>query len=153
MADLLGHKAWNRTVKCKRVNCCNRPRWTKGAQRFREERQWMGDYEDEVAVQAGEDDRPIGYVERWPMAEAPSEPLRDDSDCQHGCNGDCLISGSEVCTFACHPYDDVEPWFRQRIEHLETVRFDATRELYQRKTALARLAADEMTRMTQDWSD
>ena len=26
----------------------------------------------------------------------------DDGDCQHGCNGDCVVSGSEVCSFTCH---------------------------------------------------
>ncbi|WP_326642839.1 hypothetical protein OG884_05685 [Streptosporangium sp. NBC_01755] len=29
-------------------------------------------------------------------------PLDDPSDCRHGCNGDCLVSGSEVCSFVCH---------------------------------------------------
>ncbi|WP_433363940.1 hypothetical protein [Streptosporangium sp. CA-115845] len=29
-------------------------------------------------------------------------PMEDLSDCRHGCNGDCLVSGSDVCTFACH---------------------------------------------------
>ena len=27
----------------------------------------------------------------------------DLSDCQHGCNGDCVASGSDVCTWLCHP--------------------------------------------------
>jgi hypothetical protein len=28
--------------------------------------------------------------------------LDDPTDCVHGCNGDCLEAGSEVCTFTCH---------------------------------------------------
>ena len=27
----------------------------------------------------------------------------DEQDCQHGCNGYCVRSGSERCTFMCHP--------------------------------------------------
>lgn len=30
-------------------------------------------------------------------------PGYDLSDCRHGCNGDCLVSGSERCSFTCHP--------------------------------------------------
>ncbi len=30
------------------------------------------------------------------------DPLEDLSDCRHGCHGDCLESGSDVCTFPCH---------------------------------------------------
>lgn len=26
----------------------------------------------------------------------------DEPDCLHGCNGDCLTSGSDVCNFMCH---------------------------------------------------
>jgi len=29
-------------------------------------------------------------------------PLGDPTDCVHGCNGDCVSSGSDVCTLACH---------------------------------------------------
>lgn len=28
----------------------------------------------------------------------------DPSDCRHGCNGDCVASGGDRCTFACHPH-------------------------------------------------
>jgi len=30
-------------------------------------------------------------------------PGLDLSDCEHGCNGDCVRIGSERCTFVCHP--------------------------------------------------
>lgn len=30
------------------------------------------------------------------------EPGYDWSDCRHGCNGDCVESGSDRCTFVCH---------------------------------------------------
>lgn len=33
---------------------------------------------------------------------ASIDPLVDLSDCQHGCNGDCVTSGSERCDFTCH---------------------------------------------------
>lgn len=32
----------------------------------------------------------------------PTDPLADLADCAHGCNGMCVVSGSERCTFACH---------------------------------------------------
>jgi hypothetical protein len=48
MANLLGHKAWNRPRKCKRVGCCVRPRWTKSAQRHAEKRQWQQDWEEDT---------------------------------------------------------------------------------------------------------
>lgn len=35
-----------------------------------------------------------------------ADPLLDTADCQHGCNGDCMQSGSDVCTFSCHISDD-----------------------------------------------
>lgn len=28
----------------------------------------------------------------------------DPSDCRHGCNGECVVSGSEKCSFFCHPH-------------------------------------------------
>ena len=31
-----------------------------------------------------------------------ASPLDDPADCVHGCNGDCVSFGSDVCTFACH---------------------------------------------------
>lgn len=84
MANLLGHKAWNRTKKCKRINCCNRPRWERSAQRMRETRAWKA-------------------VEEVPGYTSPHDPLIDESDCRHGCNGDCHTSGSDRCTISCHP--------------------------------------------------
>jgi hypothetical protein len=37
-----------------------------------------------------------------PQPAAPLDPLVDLSDCRHGCNGDCVESGSERCDFTCH---------------------------------------------------
>lgn len=37
-----------------------------------------------------------------PQPPAPFVPLMDLSDCVHGCNGDCVESGSERCNFTCH---------------------------------------------------
>ncbi len=37
-----------------------------------------------------------------PQTAAPFDPLVDLSDCVHGCNGDCVESGSERCDFTCH---------------------------------------------------
>ena len=34
------------------------------------------------------------------MLPAPGD---DPWDCEHGCNGYCLISGSDRCNFTCHP--------------------------------------------------
>lgn len=42
-----------------------------------------------------------GYV-RWLLGKEPEEPFVDASDCVHGCNGDCVISGSDRCDFTCH---------------------------------------------------
>lgn len=42
------------------------------------------------------------YV-RDELGTAPLDPLVDESDCQHGCNGLCLRSGSDRCDFTCHP--------------------------------------------------
>lgn len=84
MSKLLGKLAWNRSRKCKHVNCCTRPRWSYGSQRLREGRQW-------------------GRDEELPGMVAPKDPFVDASDCQHGCNGACATSGSERCRFTCHP--------------------------------------------------
>lgn len=63
MANLLGHKAWNRTKKCKRVNCCNRPRWSQHAQRLREDKQWQHEWFEETAPDYPEwIDLRYGYV-------------------------------------------------------------------------------------------
>jgi hypothetical protein len=37
-----------------------------------------------------------------PQPPTPIDPLADPSDCVHGCNGDCVESGSEKCGFTCH---------------------------------------------------
>ena len=64
MANLLGHRAWNRSKKCKRVNCCTRPRRSRSGQRLREEREWKGDTFEEDAPEYPEwIDRVIRYVE------------------------------------------------------------------------------------------
>jgi hypothetical protein len=34
---------------------------------------------------------------------AGTGPLMDSPDCRHGCNGDCVVSGSDRCDFTCHP--------------------------------------------------
>ena len=76
MARMLGRQVWY-GVFC---SCCNGPRTVK-AERQREKRAMAR--------------------ELLPAGKAPS-PLGDSSDCRHGCNGDCLTSGSEVCNFTCH---------------------------------------------------
>jgi hypothetical protein len=42
------------------------------------------------------------WLERG-LAQAEGWPYWDFSDCQHGCNGDCVESGSDRCDFMCHP--------------------------------------------------
>jgi hypothetical protein len=37
----------------------------------------------------------------------PFDPLVDPVDCAHGCNGACVVSGSERCNFTCH--EDLTP--------------------------------------------
>lgn len=37
-----------------------------------------------------------------PQPPTPPSPLEDPSDCIHGCNGDCEVSGSDRCSFTCH---------------------------------------------------
>lgn len=37
-----------------------------------------------------------------PQPVTPADPLVDPSDCSHGCNGDCVESGSDRCNFTCH---------------------------------------------------
>lgn len=39
------------------------------------------------------------------LAEAEGWPLYDFSDCQHGCNGDCVEYGGYRCNFTCHEED------------------------------------------------
>ncbi len=59
MANLLGHKAWNRTKKCKRINCCNRPRRSHSGQRLNEKRQWGQDWIEETSPETPD------WVERY----------------------------------------------------------------------------------------
>lgn len=61
------------------------PRYQRTAQRMRERRQWMQEQE-------------------MPYYWQPSADTYADyeSDCRHGCNGDCFISGSDRCTANCH---------------------------------------------------
>lgn len=40
-----------------------------------------------------------------PEEKLPSG-LEDPSDCMHGCNGDCAVSGGERCNFTCHEKRD-----------------------------------------------
>jgi hypothetical protein len=103
MTRMLMAAAYEEAHCSPRHGCTEEPKYSRTAQRLRERLRWQRDFEDERSIQAGEDERPIGYVERWPMAEAPRDPLLDKSDCRHGCNGDCIVSSSEVCTITCHP--------------------------------------------------
>lgn len=45
------------------------------------------------------DARPWGSA-AWADWDSPEDTV---CDCRHGCNGDCVTSGSDVCTFVCHP--------------------------------------------------
>lgn len=76
MARMLGRGVWY-GVYC---SCCNGPRSNR-QEKAREKRHWRR--------------------ELWPEGLLPA-PLVDSSDCLHGCNGDCLESGSDRCTFICH---------------------------------------------------
>ena len=42
------------------------------------------------------------WLELGLAAVAEGWPLWDPSDCEHGCNGDCVACGSERCNFTCH---------------------------------------------------
>lgn len=47
----------------------------------------------------------------WQRTEVPQPavlpvPFEDLSDCAHGCNGDCMTSGSDRCNFTCHEHDE-----------------------------------------------
>jgi hypothetical protein len=76
---MLGRKVWYGSF----CSCCNGPRTVK-VERVREKRAFAR--------------------ELHPEGGLPS-PLDDLTDCAHGCNGDCLTSGSDVCSFVCHPND------------------------------------------------
>lgn len=39
--------------------------------------------------------------DRDDLVDEDTDPY--DTDCQHGCNGTCFVSGSERCNFTCHP--------------------------------------------------
>lgn len=45
---------------------------------------------------------PEGVPHAWSDWLSPEDSLYDTGDCRHGCNGDCVASGSEVCSFTCH---------------------------------------------------
>lgn len=59
------------------------------------------------------DDDPAPFLDEHDLATVRAvDPLRDLSDCRHGCNGDCIArgTGSEVCDFTCHPgLEPMEP--------------------------------------------
>lgn len=99
MADMLGSKAWQRSKKCKRVNCCTRPRRSKAAMRTYEATTWHDDAFQEDAPEVPEwITRYIEFAERR-YGVAPAR----DFDCDHGCNGDCRTGGgSERCIMTCH---------------------------------------------------
>jgi hypothetical protein len=49
----------------------------------------------------------------WRRAPLPFDALDDPTDCAHGCNGGCEESGSERCTWLCHPVGErarIEQW-------------------------------------------
>lgn len=73
-------EGWRRTRRADGLDCSGAgtdPRWRKRV----EQREFARSYAPEGALPT---------------------PLDDPSDCRHGCNGDCLTSGSEVCNFTCH---------------------------------------------------
>jgi hypothetical protein len=43
------------------------------------------------------------------LGTQPHDPLIDPSDCQHGCNGACVETGSDRCDFTCHTDDGERP--------------------------------------------
>lgn len=43
-----------------------------------------------------------GLLSKDPLPPGDPAWLSDDSDCQHGCNGDCYEAGSLLCNFTCH---------------------------------------------------
>jgi len=54
--------------------------------------------------------RQVGVDARWnrhstqPPPDYPVNPdAEEEWDCEHGCNGDCHVSGSQRCNFTCHP--------------------------------------------------
>lgn len=70
-----------------RCRCCRDPdttRWRKRVERRELDRSLMPETDDEYLRTLGPCFTDVGV------------------DCQHGCNGDCVRSGSERCTFACH---------------------------------------------------
>jgi hypothetical protein len=77
MARMLGSGTYY-GIPC---TCCNGPRSVQVEKR-REERAWR---------------RELHPREQFP---APGD---DPVDCRHGCNGDCITAGSDVCNWTCHP--------------------------------------------------
>lgn len=91
MANLLGKGIWARRPK---VGLwigagCAVPRRTRSAQRHHERRAWQRN-----------DQEPYLYFN--PRFQREDDYDADPSDCRHGCNGDCITSGSERCTLTCH---------------------------------------------------
>lgn len=132
MTRMLGFGIWARRRRASALGEFV-PRRTRSAQRHHEEQKWLKEEEmprDEAA-----------------QADRDGDP---HPDCRHGCNGDCLFAGSDVCTFSCHSYDVVAPVFLARITRLEIIRDQAASEIYQMKMALNRLATEEMINSAQD---
>lgn len=54
--------------------------------------------------------RPDGVCDCWPpCTEHPGSLIHchhgdapEETDCRHGCNGDCVVTGSLQCDFTCH---------------------------------------------------
>lgn len=63
---------------------------------------------------------------QWPRAEMPPSllpaPFTDESDCRHGCNGDCAVYGyaSETCDWQCHPGLGLDPVRAARFDAMMT---------------------------------
>lgn len=65
------------------------------SRKARENRQWRRDIPEEIRLLPDDGDL---------------DPIRD---CHHGCNGDCVVSGGERCTFTCHDPIVTEYWENQ----------------------------------------
>ena len=66
----------------------NETRWRKRVER----REVLVEIEDEMPPAVFFDERDLAVIAMY----------EDEGDCQHGCSGDCVGSGSERCTFVCH---------------------------------------------------
>jgi hypothetical protein len=68
--------------------------------------------------------REVGVKRRWNRHDVPDrDDLVDedtvgfDADCRHGCNGVCVVTGSEKCTFTCHlGLSPDDPWLAKYTE-------------------------------------